>query len=165
MRLYEALTVRLRGAGGRIVVGGPVAGFEARRGRVSAVSIQAAARPLAFRARSFVLASGGFSGRGLELDSRGAVRETVLGLPVAGLPGEGRPRFSPDLFGEQPLARAGIAVDDALRPLGPAGHPVYENVHAAGAVLAGAEPWREASGNGIALASGYAAASAILAEA
>ena len=31
-----------------------------------------------------------------------------------------------------------------------------------GATLAGAVPWREASGNGLSLASGYAAASAIL---
>jgi anaerobic glycerol-3-phosphate dehydrogenase len=35
-------------------------------------------------------------------------------------------------------------------------------VHAAGATLAGAEPWREASGNGISLATGFAAAQAIL---
>jgi len=44
----------------------------------------------------------------------------------------------------------------------PAGEPVYENLHAAGATLAGAVPWREGSGNGLSLASGYAAASAIL---
>ena len=42
--------------------------------------------------------------------------------------------------------------------------PVYENLHAVGATLAGAVPWREASGNGISLASGYAVAEAILAS-
>ena len=38
----------------------------------------------------------------------------------------------------------------------------YQNLHVAGATLAGAVPWREGSGNGLSLATGYAAASAIL---
>ena len=42
------------------------------------------------------------------------------------------------------------------------GAPAFENLHVAGATLAGAAPWREASGNGLSLATGYAAASAIL---
>jgi glycerol-3-phosphate dehydrogenase subunit B len=162
MRLYDALVARLRAAGGTLLVGGPVVDSEAADGRLDSILVRAAARPTRLRAGAFVLASGGFASGGLELDSDGAVRETVLELPVAGVP-EGRVRFQPDLFGEQPLARAGLAVDGALRPLAADGEPVYENVHAAGAVLAGAESWREASGNGIALASGYAAASAILA--
>ncbi len=164
IRLYEALRTRFRSAGGRMIVGGPVIGAETRDSRVDAVVVQAAARPNAYRAGSYVLATGGFASGGIELDSRGEVRETVFGLPVAGLPQSGRPRFSPGLFDEQPLAKAGIAVDSSLRPLGADGRPVYENLYAAGATLAGAEPWREASGNGIALTSGYAAASAILAE-
>jgi glycerol-3-phosphate dehydrogenase subunit B len=52
-------------------------------------------------------------------------------------------------------------VDGRMRPLGRDG-PVYDNLHAAGATLAGAEPWREASGNGISVATGFAAAQAIL---
>jgi anaerobic glycerol-3-phosphate dehydrogenase len=40
----------------------------------------------------------------------------------------------------------------------------YRNVHAAGALLRGAVPWRELSGNGLALATGIAAAEAILSE-
>jgi anaerobic glycerol-3-phosphate dehydrogenase len=39
---------------------------------------------------------------------------------------------------------------------------VLSNVVVAGATLAGAEPWREASGNGISLATGHAAARTIL---
>jgi glycerol-3-phosphate dehydrogenase subunit B len=41
---------------------------------------------------------------------------------------------------------------------------VHPNVHAAGALVAGAVPWRELSGNGLALATGLAAADAILEE-
>jgi glycerol-3-phosphate dehydrogenase subunit B len=58
-----------------------------------------------------------------------------------------------------------VAVDDTLRPTDLEGAPRFENLHAAGATLAGAAPWREASGNGISLATGYAAAGAILARA
>jgi glycerol-3-phosphate dehydrogenase subunit B len=60
------------------------------------------------------------------------------------------------------LNRVGVAVDDRLRPISADGRPVYENLHATGATVAGASPWREASGNGLSLATGYAAAAAIL---
>jgi glycerol-3-phosphate dehydrogenase subunit B len=42
---------------------------------------------------------------------------------------------------------------------------VYANLHAAGAILGGAVPWKEKSGTGISVATGYAAAEAILAPA
>jgi glycerol-3-phosphate dehydrogenase subunit B len=53
------------------------------------------------------------------------------------------------------LRRAGIQVDDGLRPLGPDGARAAENVLVAGALLAGAEPWREGSGDGISLGTGF----------
>ena len=62
----------------------------------------------------------------------------------------------------QPILRAGLAVDGELRPVDSGGRPVHANVRAVGALLAGAEPWREKSGEGIAIASGFAAASRIL---
>jgi glycerol-3-phosphate dehydrogenase subunit B len=96
------------------------------------------------------------------MDSFGTVRETVFDLPVAGLPGPNQPRFEQGYFDEHPISRAGVAVDDQSRPVDANGAPAYENLHAAGATLGGAVPWREGSGNGLSLASGYAAASAIL---
>jgi glycerol-3-phosphate dehydrogenase subunit B len=161
MRLFEALKGALQRAGGRVVLGDRVIGAEKNGRGVEAVVAQTAARRVAYGARSFVLATGGFASGGLELDSAGTVRETVLGLPVAGVPPQGQPRFLPGYFDRHPLARAGLEVDERMRPLGPRG-PVYENLHAAGATLAGAEPWREASGNGISVATGFAAARAIL---
>jgi glycerol-3-phosphate dehydrogenase subunit B len=161
MRLFDALKSALRRVGGRLILGGPVIGAETNGRRVEAVVAQTAARRVAHRARSFVLATGGFASGGLELDSSWTARETVLGLPVAGVPPRGEARFLPDYFDRHPLGRAGLEVDERLRPLGPRG-PAYANVHAAGATLAGAEPWREASGNGISLATGFAAAQAIL---
>ena len=57
------------------------------------------------------------------------------------------------------MSRVGVAVDADLRAEG------AENVLVAGAALPGAVPWREGSGEGIALASGYRAAQLVLAEA
>jgi glycerol-3-phosphate dehydrogenase subunit B len=49
-----------------------------------------------------------------------------------------------------------------MRPLDPGGAPLWSNIHAVGALVAGAEPWREKSGEGIAIAGGYRAATAIM---
>jgi glycerol-3-phosphate dehydrogenase subunit B len=166
IRLFEAMTEALRQAGGRIVIGSPVVGAETGNGRVEGVVAQAAARPMSYRARSFVLATGGIATGGIHVDSYGKIREAVFDLPLAGLPGaDGRPSFLPTYFEEQPLDRVGVPVDDRLRPTDADGRLRYENLYAAGATLAGAVPWREGSGNGVSLATGYAAAEAILGNA
>jgi len=162
LRLYETMTGALRREQARLVVGTTVDGAEVSGNRLQGVVAHTAGRPLTYRANSFVLATGGFASGGLQLDSSGKVREPVFDLPVAGLPGPDEPRFEQGYFDEHAISRAGVAVDASGRPVDGEGTPVYENLHAAGATLGGAVPWREASGNGLSLASGYAAASAIL---
>ncbi len=162
IRLFESMTASLRREGARLVVGSTVAGAESDGTRLDGVVAQTAVRPHTYRARWFVLASGGFASGGLQLDSYGRVRETAFDLPLAGVPAPDAPRFEPGYFDEHPIARAGLAVDEQLRPVDAQGAPAFENLYAAGATLAGAVPWREASGNGLSLATGYAAASAIL---
>jgi glycerol-3-phosphate dehydrogenase subunit B len=163
IRLYDEMTAALRKAGGRIVVGQTILGAETRNGRVDGIVAESAARPTTHRARSFVLATGGIAAGGIQVDSYGKIREAVFELALAGLPTtNGRPPFLPNYLDEQPLDRVGVAVDGLLRPTDGDGSPLYENLHAAGAALAGAAPWREASGNGLSLATGYAAAGAIL---
>src|SRR5436190_339485 len=104
----------------------------------------------------------GFASGGLELEPSGRIRETVFDLPLSGAPGPGEPRLAREYFDDHPISRTGVAVDEKMRAVNGESEPVYENLHAVGATLAGAVPWREASGNGISLASGYAAAEAIL---
>ncbi|MGZ5353302.1 MAG: glycerol-3-phosphate dehydrogenase subunit GlpB [Actinomycetota bacterium] len=163
IRLYRSLTRALRRAGGRLILGPAAVGADGGDGVLATLVVQASAnRTTSYEAGSFVLASGGFASGAILLDSYGEVRETVLGLPVAGVPGVDEPRFLPGYFADHPMAKAGVAVDEHLRPVDGAGVPVYGNLVAAGAVLRGAEPWREQSGNGIALATGFAAASEIL---
>jgi glycerol-3-phosphate dehydrogenase subunit B len=163
IRMEAVLLGRLRAAGGDVVLGPSAVGVEGAGGRVRAVLVQQAARTRALPADAVVLATGGFASRGIDIDSHGRLRETVAGLPVAGPPA-GEPPLSPRAMDPQPLMRAGLVVDDRMRPVDPGGAPVWANLHAAGALVAGAEPWREKSGEGVALAGAFAAARAILEE-
>jgi glycerol-3-phosphate dehydrogenase subunit B len=155
MRRYEILRSALRAAGGRLVLGGDVISHERSSARLTSVSTHAAGRDMTYLADWFVLASGGFASGAIELDSHWVTHERVLGLPLRGVPAPGSPRFSPEYFADQPLAEAGVAVDAELRAEG------TDNVFVAGASLPGAASWREGSGEGIALASGYRAAAII----
>lgn len=161
MRLQLALAGALADAGGRLVLGPAAVGGEGSNGRLTGVLVRDAARERAVPADAVVLATGGFSAGGVELDSHGALTETVLGLPVAG-PREGADPLSVRHLDHQPLMTAGVATDDALRPVDGSGAVVWENLRAAGTIVAGAEPWREKSGEGVAIAGGHMAATSIL---
>ena len=158
MRVFEILYHALRSAGGRLVLGAGVVSHRREGERVTAVDTATAGSSTAYEAEAFVLASGGFHSGAIALDSHWQAREQVLGLPLAGVPAADERRFAPGYFEEQPLARCGVAVDSELRPHGVA------NVVVAGASLPGSVSWREASGEGIALASGYRAAQLLAAQ-
>jgi glycerol-3-phosphate dehydrogenase subunit B len=158
MRLYEILRVALRSAGGRLVLGAGVVDSVRSGSRVTSVATRAAGHDVSYAAPWFVLASGGFNSGAIALDSHWVTHERVLGLPLHDLPPAGEPRFVGDYLAEQPMSRVGVAVDAELRAQG------AENVFVAGAALPGAVPWREGSGEGIALASGSRVAQLILAR-
>ena len=158
MRLYEILRTALRAAGGRLVLGGEVVSAERDGDRIASVATRSAGRDKSYAAPWFVLASGGFASGGIELDSRWVTHERILGLPLEGVPDAGQPRFTARYLDEQPLARAGVAVDADLRATG------VTNVVVAGAALPGAAPWREGCGEGVALGSGVRAAQVITTE-
>ena len=121
-----------------------------------------AGTPREITADAFLLAGGGFESGALSLDSHDNVTERVFGLPLAGVTGE---LVHGDYWGaQQPLFAVGVAVDSTMRVIEPGGGPVYENLWAAGGVLAGAQRWSEKSGEGIALGSAVKAAEAIANE-
>lgn len=159
MRVFEILRAALRRAGGRLVMGAEVVSVERSGQSVTAVSTHTGGRDIRYCAPWFVLAAGGFGSGAIELDSHWVTHDRVLGLPLRGVPAPGQPRFVADYLAEQPMARVGVAVDGELRAEG------AENVLVAGAGLPGAVPWREASGEGIALASGSRAAQFVLSRA
>lgn len=157
----------------RVVMGAPVVSFTSQGhghdARVTSVTTAATGHELTHRAGAFVLAAGGFESGALTLTSHGIVRDTVLGLPLAGVGPDGaqnlRRLIHNDYWGKpQGLFRVGVLTDGAMRPLGADGEPVYANVRAVGGVLAGAVRWSEASGEGIALGSAHAAVASLLAD-
>ena len=115
-------------------------------------------------ADNVLLATGRFLGKGLVAERRG-IRETLLDLPVC------QPRNRSGWHREDFLdARghainlAGLAVDDHFRPVAADGRPVYENLYAAGTILAHQDWMRTKSGTGLAVATAYAAVAAITAD-
>jgi glycerol-3-phosphate dehydrogenase subunit B len=163
MRVHKTLHEALRSAGGRVILNTVVTGAEREGGRGGGLRVQVGLREESRGADWVILATGGFASRGLELDSHWNARETALGLPVSGVPEPGEERFRPGYFDDHPIARAGVAVDHEMRPVDAHGERLYENVLVAGATLAGAEPWREKSGDGLSLSTGYRAAELVLA--
>jgi glycerol-3-phosphate dehydrogenase subunit B len=163
MRVFAILREALRRAGGAVLLNNVVVGAERDGDRVRALRTRVGLREERRGADWVVLATGGFASGGLELDSRWTARETALGLPLAGVPGPGEERFRPGYLDAHPIAKAGVAVDRELRPVDAAGRRVLENVLVAGATLAGAEPWKEGSGDGLSLATGHRAAELVLA--
>jgi len=162
MRLHALLNRALRKAGGRVVMGASVVSSASHNGRLEAVSTDTGSRRSSHGARDFVVATGGVSAGGVTLDSSWRFKESALDLPLAGVPPPGTERFCADVFGSHPVSRVGVAVDEEWRPLDADGRVVYNNVRVCGATLAGAEPHKEMSGNGISLVTGYAVADAIL---
>lgn len=157
LRLRTLLLDHLRRHGVRIIEQADVTTAVTDAGRCMAVTTSGLDRERTYYARTFVLASGGFFGGGLQA-TVDAVREPLFGLPVHGA--ADREAWSQDdlLSPEgQPFARCGVAVDSRLRPLDDQGGVLLSNVYIAGRNLAGYDHCQEKSGNGVAVASGYLA--------
>lgn len=162
IRVAHALEKLLRQGGARVQIGHPIVEVRVSGKKVEAVAVKSAARLKWYTARQFVLATGGIAAHGIEVDSTGAPRETLFNLPLANVPAPGQPRFNPAYFAEHPFSEIGIHTNNAMRPLDVSGQPALENLRVCGALLAGAEPWKEKSGEGISLASAYQAALSIV---
>jgi glycerol-3-phosphate dehydrogenase subunit B len=161
LRLFDCLRRALRDAGGRLLLGSSAIGATHHQDSITSVTVTQARRTVEVNAGFFVLATGGFVTGGIVREPDGRLREPVFGLPVQGL-APGQQPFGDEYLSEHPLDRVGLSTDADGRPLGAAGAPHAVNLYAAGAVLAGAVPWREKSGEGVSLTTGWHAAEAIL---
>ena len=163
LRLDAALRAQLDRLGVRVEIGMEVCGFHATGRRIEWIETETGSRPLRHRALNYLLATGGILGGGIYAHRCGRVEETVFDLPLtAPLT---RPQWLRPLFLDprgHPIFQAGVSVDDRFCPLDHAAAPVYDNLWAAGAVLAHTDPIRERSREGIAIATGYAAANAVV---
>lgn len=130
--------------------------------RVSGVVALSAGGPRVYGARAVLLASGGFLHGGLVARQDGLVRESVFDLPVHSE--LGRDVWVAETpFEPQPYSMLGLRVDAQMRPLDVRGEPVFENLYAAGGILAGPDRSREGSRQGIDLATAYRAVEMALA--
>lgn len=149
--LYCALKQKFKSLGGELLVGTGVQKIEVKGKRGDKAIVKSKGRTTAFSARSFVLATGGILGGGIEVTNE-AAQETVLGLPL----------YTPakwtnsEFLGDQPYAKIGIEVDHELRPVHPGDKEVIlENVRVIGRTLAHWDPWSDNCGGGVSLATGW----------
>jgi glycerol-3-phosphate dehydrogenase subunit B len=159
LRLTNALRDQLQKIGVRVDVNMDVISFHAEGDRVLWIETEASGRPLKHRAEKFLLATGGILGGGIDTDHTGKVWETIFNLPLAAPANRGqwfRARFF-DPAGH-PIFRAGVPVNYEFQPIAEKGVRVFANVWAAGNLLAHADPILERSFEGIAIATGIAAA-------
>ncbi|MDY6077112.1 glycerol-3-phosphate dehydrogenase subunit GlpB [Mobiluncus sp.] len=110
-------------------------------------------------------AAGGIMSGNLERDSHLLITEKIFGLPI----------FAPesvattgiheiDVENRQDVENAlmsGVHVNAQMQPVDEFGKAVFDNVFCLGEMIGGAAPWRELSGEGLALGSAYAAAKAL----
>jgi glycerol-3-phosphate dehydrogenase subunit B len=164
VRLNAALRSELERQGVRVEVNMDIEGLHTDNGRITSVETRTSARPLQHRADKFLLATGGILGGGITTDHTGHVREVVFDLPLAA-PAERnnwfRRRFL-DPAGH-PIFAGGVPVNRQFQPVHPDGTPAYANLWAAGGCLAHADQIRERSMEGIAIATGVAAATRLAA--
>jgi glycerol-3-phosphate dehydrogenase subunit B len=111
-----------------------------------------------------LLATGRFLGKGLTAQREG-IREALFDLPVR--QPENRHCWHRELFLDprgHAINLAGLEVDDRFRPLDRDKRPVYDNLFAAGSLLAHQDWIRTKSGTGLAVATAYGAIEAICAH-
>ncbi|MFT4225652.1 glycerol-3-phosphate dehydrogenase subunit GlpB [Micropruina sp.] len=161
MRLNRTLTAVAKASGVRVVPGSKVTGYRSAGGSVACVQLATAGGIREFAADAFLLSTGGFESGALHADSHHNLRESIFDLPLR------RPEGAlvhGDYWGDpQPLFMVGVETGPDLLVRHPGGDAVYDNLYAAGGILAGATRWQEKSGEGIALASAVKAADSILA--
>lgn len=142
----------------RMYLNAKAVGVEAEGGKITAVLTEVAGKTRPIEADAVIYAAGGLESGAIELDSYRKLHETVFELPLT----HAEELIHGDYWGvPQPLFAVGVSVDADMRPVGATGEPVYENLYAAGGILAGAQRTHEKSGEGIALGSAATAVAAI----
>jgi glycerol-3-phosphate dehydrogenase subunit B len=158
LRLEDRLYAALDDEGVNYETGNPVVGFERTTGdtdRIEAILVDRKGRAVPYGAEVFVLATGGLVGKGLGSDREG-VEEPIFDCHVSH-PTDRYDWFVDDALGGHPFARFGVHPDGSLRPLDAQGNTEFANLHAAGAILGGADVAREKSASGVSLATGLLA--------
>lgn len=162
-RLHAALRKHVEALGVRVEIGMEGIGFHAQGDEIQWVETSTSARPLKHRAAKYLLATGGILGGGFNSDHLGRVWEVIFNLPLT-VPQQRHQWFQSQFMDPQghPVFRGGVAVNGDWQPRQADGAPVYRNLWTAGGLLAGGDYIQERSLEGVALASGRAAAQRLM---
>ena len=157
MRLFEAFKDYLRAKGVRIILGFEVGSAIRKNRRCQGVVLRAPVGEKVHESDSFVLATGGFFGGGLQAQGDRIV-EPLFKLPVA-QPGTKEDWFQYEFLGRKghPLNRSGIRTNSRLNPVDENGEVILENLFLAGRILGHHDALREKSMGGVDIATGYKA--------
>lgn len=158
LRLFTVLRHYLEGRGVSFGINMPVTNRNTENGRVTWVETETSSRPLKHKADRYLLASGGILGGGINTDHNGRIWEEVFGLPLT-MPAQRSEWFHVRFMDQagHPIFQGGVPVNTQFQPIDGAG-AAYGNLWAAGGVLAHTDPIEERSLEGMAIATGIAAA-------
>lgn len=115
------------------------------------IVVEAAGSEYIKQAKTFVIATGGILGGGVEL-APGKVRESIYGIPIDA-PEDMAAWSATDIFDKHLFSRLGVAVDKNMRSR----ENTLDNVFFAGRTLGGYDYATEKSGHGVALTTGWKA--------
>jgi glycerol-3-phosphate dehydrogenase subunit B len=144
---------------------GKVTGFSSEDERLISIQVElkgSCQDKLQVEGSVFILTTGSFVGGGIKKDPE--FRETVFNLPVFSDNEKVKKIFTQKLTqesipGPHKLFSVGVRADNDLRPLDEKGKPVFKNLRAAGAILAGGNYLTHGTGAGTALTTGFKAGS------
>ena len=155
LRLRDALLRALREYDFELFENARVLHAETAGKKCTALVAEASGQERRHEARTFVLATGGILGGGLDL-APGSARESIMGLDIA-VPDDVELWSEAELFGKHLFARMGVRVDSTMRPVSSQAAVCWNNVFFAGRSLGGYDYATEKSGHGVAVATGWQA--------
>ena len=155
LRLHAMLMNALASQTVSFVEGATVTGAVTNGGRCLAIRAATDGKQREYRARSFIIATGGLFGKGIATAPGKAV-EPIFGIPLA-VPKQQEAWSQGTFFtrASHPFATMGITANARLNPLDSGGNPLFDNVHFVGRSLGGYDFALEKSGSGVALATGH----------
>lgn len=162
LRLKETFEQHLPSKGVHLISDKQVLRVRRLKGGIFVLEVGGTEKELSFRSQGIVLATGRFIGQGLHA-GRQQIRETLFDLPVVQPTHRGQWHRLDFLDPRgHPINRAGLEVDEHFRPLNRNGEPAFENLFAAGSILAHHDWMRMKCGSGLAIATAYAAVNAFV---
>ncbi len=158
-RLYTVFLHALRAQGVNIIENATITHAEITEKRCTALCSQGEGVTQRHEATSYILATGGILGGGIETKP-GKAFEKILGIEID--TPESQEQWAADTaFGDHAFTKMGVHTNEKLQAIDAQGLPLIENIYFAGRTLGKYDFAAEKSGNGVALATGWHAAQQI----